>query len=228
MALSACNNGKEAEVAIDLNQEADKVSYSIGVNIGKSLQMQKADELKPEIIAAAMKDVFAEAELKVSEDDAKQALQTYFGAKEQAMRAEQEKEMQVAGQPALEKGREFLEANKQEEGVVVTESGLQYKVLKKGSGAKPTASDMVKVHYTGTLLNGNVFDSSVERGEPAIFAVNQVIPGWTEALQLMPVGSKWKVFIPGDLAYGLHSPTPKIGPNETLIFEVELIEIMSK
>ena len=125
-----------------------------------------------------------------------------------------------------EEGKTFLEQNKTKEGVITTASGLQYEILKAGEGPKPTADQSVKCHYHGTLIDGKVFDSSVDRGEPATFNVSQVIPGWTEALQLMPVGSKWKLYIPGELAYGERGAGKDIGPNTTLIFEVELLEIV--
>lgn len=125
----------------------------------------------------------------------------------------------------LEKGKKFLEDNGKRKGVITLPSGLQYEILKEGNGPKPTATDKVTTHYHGTTIDGKVFDSSVERGQPAQFGVNQVIPGWTEALQLMPVGSKWKLFIPSNLAYGESGAGGAIGPNETLVFEVELISI---
>jgi FKBP-type peptidyl-prolyl cis-trans isomerase len=148
-------------------------------------------------------------------EEADQVIRRYF-------EAEGERE----GQENLENGNAFLEKNKAREGVVTTPSGLQYEILTEGEGPKPTAEDQVRAHYHGTLIDGTVFDSSVDRGEPAVFALNQVIPGWTEALQLMPVGSKWKIYLPSDLAYGERGGGPTIGPNSTLIFEVELLEIV--
>jgi FKBP-type peptidyl-prolyl cis-trans isomerase len=132
------------------------------------------------------------------------------------------------GQLNLETGNAFLEENKSREGVNTTASGLQYEVISEGDGPKPSADDRVRVHYHGTLIDGTVFDSSVERGEPAVFGVGQVIPGWTEALQLMPVGSKWKIYVPSNLAYGERGAGADIGPNTTLIFEVELLEIVEE
>jgi FKBP-type peptidyl-prolyl cis-trans isomerase len=142
------------------------------------------------------------------------------------LQAYAQKEQEMEARKNLEEGQAFLEENAGRSGVEVTESGLQYEVLKEGVGAKPTANDQVRVHYHGTLIDGTVFDSSVERGQPAVFGVGQVISGWTEALQLMPEGSKWKLFIPANLAYGERGAGSKIGPNSALIFEVELLEIM--
>jgi FKBP-type peptidyl-prolyl cis-trans isomerase len=138
-----------------------------------------------------------------------------------------QKEQGKIGQKNLEEGNAFLEKNKGNAGVKVTPSGLQYEVIKEGTGKMPNDSDMVKVHYHGTLIDGKVFDSSVDRGEPAEFPVNGVIPGWTEALKMMPVGSKWKIYLPASLAYGERAPQ-EIGPNKVLIFEVELLEIVAK
>ena len=131
-------------------------------------------------------------------------------------------------QEKLKAAAEFMDANKAKENILTTESGLQYEVLTEGTGEKPAATDQVRVHYHGTLIDGTVFDSSVDRGEPTVFGVNRVIPGWTEALELMPVGSKWKVYIPAELAYGERGPSPAIGPNSALVFEVELLEIVKE
>jgi len=144
------------------------------------------------------------------------------------MRKKQQEQMQVAGAASKKEGEAFLAANKSKDGVVTLPSGLQYKILTQGTGPKPTASDSVVCNYRGTLINGTEFDSSYKRGEPATFPVTGVIKGWTEALQLMPVGSKWQLFVPSDLAYGERSPSPEIGPNSTLIFEVELLSIQNK
>jgi len=154
---------------------------------------------------------------KISEEDANALVQKFF-----AEAGDRE------SQANLEEGNKFLEENKGREGITVTESGLQYEVLTEGTGAKPTAADQVRVHYHGTLIDGTVFDSSVDRGEPAVFGVGQVIPGWTEALQLMPIGSKWKVYLPSNIAYGERGAGGDIGPNSALIFEVELLEIVAK
>jgi FKBP-type peptidyl-prolyl cis-trans isomerase len=144
------------------------------------------------------------------------------------MRKKQEEQMQIAGAASKKEGEAFLAANKSKDGVVTLPSGLQYKILTQGTGPKPTPSDSVVCNYRGTLINGTEFDSSYKRGEPATFPVTGVIKGWTEALQLMPVGSKWQLFVPSEMAYGERSPAPQIGPNSTLIFEVELLSIQPK
>jgi len=195
-------------------EEKEKLSYCLGANIGMSLQSQGLIELDANIFAGAINDVVSNSELKINSEDINSYLQEYFGK----LQAEQQK-------VAIAEGEEFLKKNSSQEGVVTLESGLQYKVLKEGSGEKPKATDTVTTHYHGTLISGEVFDSSVERSEPASFPVNGVIPGWVEALQLMPVGSKWKLFVPSHLAYGERGAGQKIGPNTTLIFEVELLSI---
>ena len=174
-----------------------------------------ASELNLEILSSAFTATTMDEELKLSQEDANSIIQVYFQAAGEKV-----------SQDNLEEGNAFLEANKAKEGITTTESGLQYEVITEGSGAKPTAESQVRVHYHGTLLDGTVFDSSVDRGDPAVFGVGGVIKGWTEVLQLMPVGSKWKVYIPADLAYGERGAGADIGPNSTLIFEVELLEIV--
>ena len=164
----------------------------------------------------------------VDSDEATFTQQSANSYLQTAYQAAQDRKNNKPGMPAYENkkaGEEFLAENGKKDGVVTTESGLQYEVLKAGKGAKPTAADRVKVHYHGTLLDGTVFDSSVDRGEPTSFGVSQVIKGWTEALQLMPVGSKYKLYIPGNLAYGTRGSGAKIGPNQLLVFEVELLAI---
>ena len=194
--------------------EKEKLSYCLGVNIGMSLKSQGLTELDAKIFAEAMSDVVSNSKLKINSDEINSFLQEYFGK----IQAEQQK-------TAVAEGEKFLKNNSSQDGVVTLESGLQYKVLKEGTGEKPKATDTVTTHYHGTLISGEVFDSSVERSEPASFPVNGVIPGWVEALQLMPVGSKWKLFVPSHLAYGERGAGQKIGPNATLIFEVELLSI---
>ncbi len=215
LATMSCNGQKtESQTEISMDSEIDKVSYSLGVNIAKSIESQGMKDLNTAAFNQAINDVFGGGELKVSPAEAEMTLQSYFSN----LAAEQETKNKAAG-------LEFLEANKSADGVVSLPSGLQYIVMKEGDGAKPGPNDKVTTHYHGTTIDGEVFDSSVDRGQPASFPVGGVIAGWTEALQLMPVGSKWKLFIPSDLAYGARGAGPKIGPHATLIFEVELLSI---
>ena len=202
--------------------EKDKISYAIGMNVGKNLQRSSID-VDPAIVAKGLQDTLAGKTL-MTEAEA-QATLTQLQAD---MRKKQEEKMQQAGEANQKEGEAFLAANKTKPGVVALPSGLQYKILKEGTGPKPAATDSVVCNYQGTLINGTEFDSSYKRGEPATFPVNGVIKGWTEALQLMPVGSKWQLFIPPDLAYGPRGAGADIGPNATLIFEVELLSIKGK
>lgn len=197
-----------------LETEMEKVSYSLGVSVANSVKAQGLQSIDAKAVGKAFEDVFEGKELVISEEEANVILQEYF----QKLANKALEENQTAG-------KEFLLENAKRDGVVTTASGLQYEVLAQGSGASPKATDEVTVHYHGTLTDGRVFDSSVERGQPATFPVNGVIPGWIEALQLMNVGSKYKLFIPSDLAYGERGAGQMIGPNSTLIFEVELISI---
>ena len=194
--------------------EMEKVSYSIGVSVAKNVKAQGLESIDSESIAKAFKDVFEGNDLDVSEEEANLIIQDYFS-----------KLNNKAQEANKEIGMKFLEENAKKEGVVTTASGLQYIVMTKGDGAMPKETDNVTVHYHGTLLDGTVFDSSVERGQPATFPLNGVIKGWTEGVQLMNVGSKFRFFIPSDLAYGERGAGGAIGPNATLIFEVELISI---
>jgi|TARA_B100001059_G_scaffold128320_1_gene128203 FKBP-type peptidyl-prolyl cis-trans isomerase FklB len=200
--------------AQNLNTEMEKVSYSLGVNVAKSVKNQGLESIDSEAIAQAFTDVFEGNELKISEQESNVILQEYFG-----------KLAQKAQSQNVEAGQNFLAENAKRDGVVTTATGLQYEVLTEGSGDSPKETDQVTVHYHGTLIDGTVFDSSVERGQPATFPVNGVIPGWVEALQLMNPGAKFKLFIPSNLAYGERGAGGAIGPNATLIFEVELISI---
>lgn len=193
----------------------DKVSYALGLSIGNNFQNSGINDLQIEDFVKGLKDILGGQTSEISYDEAKQVINDYF------MKLQKEK-----FEINKKAGEEFLNINKGKAGVVTLPSGLQYQVLQKGEGPKPTASDKVKCHYHGTLINGTVFDSSVQRGEPAVFGVSQVIPGWVEALQLMPVGSKWRLFIPSDLAYGEHGAGEAIEPNSALIFEVELLDIV--
>lgn len=194
----------------------DSVSYSLGVLVAKSIQSQGFTGIQTDTFARAVEDVLKGNPLKIDPNEANAILQKY---------AQKESEKQFA--PVIEKGTQFLAENGKREEVTTTSTGLQYEVLVKGEGAIPGDTSSVKVHYEGSLLDGTVFDSSYKRGEPVSFGVTQVIPGWTEALQLMPVGSKWKVYIPYDLGYGARGTGQggPIGPYETLIFTVELLEI---
>ena len=201
--------------------ETKKLSYSVGVNVASGIKAQGVEAIDTKAISKSFNDVFQGNDLEISEQESLQFIQTYFRdlqLKKHSQAAEKSKLLE-------QQGIAYLAENAKKEGVVTTESGLQYEVLTKGSGASPTADDSVTVHYTGTLIDGTVFDSSVERGEPATFGVTQVIAGWTEALQLMSVGDKLRLVIPSDLAYGLRGAGPSIGPNSTLIFEVELLNI---
>lgn len=200
----------------------DKVSYALGLGIGQQLAQMGATDLNVDDFAQSIKDVLAGAELKVSHRDAQQIVQEYFAKKEASMNAERAEK----GKAAKEEGEKYLAENAKKEGVITTASGLQYQVLKEGNGKKPSAKDSVKCHYEGFLIDGTVFDSSVQRGEPAVFGLQQVIAGWTEGLQLMSEGGKYRFFIPYRLAYGEGGAGAMIPPFATLIFDVELIEVM--
>lgn len=208
--------------ASPLKDQKDKVSYALGMNLAANLKSQSI-EVDPNLVAQAMKDYLAGKTL-MTDDESRATLVQL----QNDLRAKQEQERQKMADDNKKEGDTFLAANKTKEGVVATPSGLQYKVLTQGTGPKPTAGDTVTCNYKGTLINGKEFDSSYKRGQPAEFPVSGVIRGWTEALQLMPVGSKYQLFIPADLAYGIRGAGPDIGPNSTLIFEVELISIKPK
>lgn len=200
----------------------DKVSYALGLGIGQQLAQMGASDLNIDDFADAIKDVINGNELKVPHKDAQTIVQEYFRQQEErinAIRAEQ-------GKAAKAEGEKFLAENGKKEGVVTLKSGLQYEVLREGNGKKPKATDQVKCHYEGTLINGQVFDSSYKRNEPAVFPLNQVIPGWTEGLQLMQEGAKYRFYIPYILAYGESGAGGSIPPFATLIFDVELFEVM--
>ncbi len=192
----------------------DSLSYSIGILMGQNLKNQGFDKLDPATVADAINDVMKGNALKISEEEAKGCVNDY--AQNQAA---------IQSAEARKGGEIFLAENAKKSGVTVTASGLQYEVITAGTGATPSATDKVKVHYHGTLIDGTIFDSSVERGEPISFPVNGVIQGWQEALQLMKVGDKWKVFIPFNLAYGDRGAGAKIPPYSALVFEVELLGI---
>ena len=194
--------------------EMEKVSYSLGVNMASSVKQQGMETIDAQAVAKAFADVFEGNDLDMSEEESMTTLQDFFGK----MKAEKSAK-------ANEAGAAYLAENGAKEGVITTESGLQYEAIVSGDGAKPTTADQVTVHYHGMLTDGTVFDSSVDRGEPATFGVTQVIKGWTEALQLMSVGDKWKLTIPSGLAYGDQGAGGMIGPGATLVFEVELLGV---
>jgi FKBP-type peptidyl-prolyl cis-trans isomerase FklB len=214
---------KPGPAPLVLKTPKDKASYAIGMNIGKGLHKDSVD-VDPAILLRGLKDGMAGGKTLLTDDEAKSAMV----AIQADLRKKQEAKMAVVGDANKKEGDEFLAENKTKEGVVTLPSGLQYKILKQGTGPKPSASDSVVCNYKGRLIDNTEFDSSYKRGQPATFPVGQVIKGWTEVLQLMPVGSKWQVFVPSDLAYGLRAPGGAIGPNATLIFEIELLSIQGK
>lgn len=197
------------------SNDFDKVSYSLGLSIASNLISSGVKTLNAEAFNDGLATVFEGRMPEINPDEANKILQNFF----EGLQKEQ-------GNAAKEAGNKFLEENKKQEGVITLPSGLQYKILKNGNGPKPKASDTVKCHYEGRLINGAIFDSSIRRGEPAEFPVSGVIAGWVEALQLMNTGSKWQLYIPSELAYGSHGAGQNIGPNETLIFDVELLDIV--
>lgn len=200
----------------------DKVSYALGLGIGRQLAQMGVSELNIDDFAAAIKDVIAGNELKVSNREAQTIVQDYFRKQEEKLNAERAEK----GKVAKAEGEKYLAENAKKEGVVTLPSGLQYMVLKEGNGKKPKATDQVKCHYEGFLIDGTVFDSSIQRGEPAVFPLNQVIAGWTEGLQLMQEGAKYRFFIPYILGYGEGGAGASIPPYAALIFDVELLEVL--
>lgn len=195
--------------------QVEEFSYALGLSISGNLLQSGVKSIDPENFLLALSDVFEGKEPKLNVEDANSILQKFM-----------EKLQSGDSNSNLEAGSTFLAENREKEGVTETASGLQYQIITEGDGEKPGPEDQVKCHYHGTLIDGTVFDSSVQRGEPAVFPVNGVIPGWIEALQMMPLGSKWKLFVPSDLAYGDRGAGGAIGPNTTLIFDVELLEIV--
>ncbi|MCM1317813.1 MAG: FKBP-type peptidyl-prolyl cis-trans isomerase [Bacteroides sp.] len=198
----------------------DKISYALGLSMGHNFQASGIKEINVQDFADGVAAVYYGSQPKMTFAEAKEEINRFFTA----MQQQQEAESAKMAETNAAAGREFLEKNGKRPEVKTTATGLQYEVLKEGNGVHPAATDSVTVHYTGKLLDGTVFDSSVERGEPATFGVSQVIPGWVEALQLMSEGAKWNLFIPSALAYGERG-VPGIAPNQTLIFEVELIKV---
>ena len=193
----------------------DKFSYAIGLGIGQNLLSMGAQGINVEDFAQAIADVLNRKETAISHNEAREIVNKYFMELEEKMNAEN-----------IDKGKDFLAENAKKEGIVTLPSGLQYEVITEGNGKKPSATDKVKCHYEGTLIDGTLFDSSIKRGQPAVFGVNQVIKGWVEALQLMNEGSKWRMIIPSELGYGAQQAGEMIPPHSTLIFEVELIEVL--
>lgn len=213
--LAGCGQGD----SVKLENHIDQASYGVGLNIGRQLAQEDVD-MNADAIAAGIRDALAEAEPRITEEEISAAFDK--------VREEQIRKMEALNDAAAKAGAEFLAENAKRDGVKVTESGLQYEVITAApaNSPMPSAEDTVRVHYHGTLTDGSVFDSSVERGQPAQFPVTGVIRGWVEALQMMRVGDKWKLTIPAELAYGARSPSPRIPANSVLVFEVELLEIV--
>ncbi len=218
--LFACAKKEEAPKPVELTSDAQKFGYAIGIDLGNSLKPVSA-HVDIAALKQGLDDVTAGATLKM-DDAAREAIKTTVSQK---MQEEQVKQREEAATKATSEGEKFLAENAKKEGVKVTASGLQYKVITEGSGTPPTAADEVTVHYKGTLINGEEFDSSIARGQPVTFPLGNVIEGWTEGVQLMKPGAKYQFFIPSKLGYGERGAGVKIGPNQTLIFEVELLEV---
>lgn len=216
----AMSTAMAANNDLKLKNEKDKLSYSIGVDLGKNFKRQGID-INPTAMAQGMQDAISGSKQLLTDDQMKEVLTKFQRDLMEKRTAEYNKK----AEENKKKGEKFLKENKGKDGVVSLPSGLQYKVLKKGSGKKPDKEDTVTVEYTGRLIDGEIFDSTEKAGKPATFKLSQVIPGWTEALQLMPSGSVWEIYVPSDLAYGPRSVGGPIGPNETLIFKIRLVSI---
>ena len=206
-----------------LKDQKDKVSYSIGVNIGNNLKTLPV-EVNLDLIIKGIRDMVSGTKSLMTDEEIRETMMAF----QKEVTAKYAEKMKVLGEKNKKEGQEFLAENKKKEGITTLPSGLQFKVLTAGTGKKPLDTDTVTVHYRGTLIDGTEFDSSFRRGQPATFPVKGVIPGWTEAIKLMPQGSKWQIFIPSQLAYGERGAGNQIGPNATLIFDVELISIQEK
>lgn len=207
-----------------MNQEFDRLSYALGLSMGNNFRSSGIEKINVQDFADGVAAVFYGSEPRMSYDEAKAEIQKFFTE----LQAKQDEAAKVMGEQNARAGEAFLTENGKRSEVKTTASGLQYEVLEEGDGPRPEAGDQVVVYYTGKLIDGTVFDSSEERGEPATFGVTQVIPGWVEALQLMKAGSKWRLFIPSQLAYGPQGAGGVIGPNQTLIFDVNLIKVVGK
>ena len=218
--LLLAGSGFAADQKTELKSEKDKVSYSIGTSIGQDFKRQDID-VNVDVLSQAIRDVLEEKTPAMSQQEIQETLVNF----KQKMVAQQKAKQEEMAVKNAKEGKEFLAANAEKEGVVTRPSGLQYKVLEEGGGKSPTKDSTVTVDYKGTLIDGTVFDSSYQRGKSATFGVGDVIPGWTEALPLMKEGAKWRLFIPADLAYGERGAGPVIGPNATLIFDVELKKV---
>lgn len=203
-------------------KELDRISYALGLSMGNNFRASGIEKLDVKDFADGVAAVFSGETPRMTYDEAKEEIRVFFTAMEERQRAE----VSEKGKMNKAAGEAFLAENCKRTDVKTTPSGLQYEVVEEGNGSQPSATDRVMVHYTGRLIDGTVFDSSVERGEPATFGVNQVIPGWVEALQMMKEGSKWRLFIPSQLAYGPGGAGGAIGPDSTLIFDVELIKVL--
>lgn len=225
-AMVGCNQqatdtaGTEASAALTLSTQEQRISYGMGVGLGERMA-QESFSIDVDAFAAGVKHVLENQDRLMTQEEIMAEMQSF----QQQLMAEQKAAQEAVGLKNKAEGEAFLAENAKKDGVITLESGLQYSVITEGSGEKPAATDTVEVHYSGTLLDGTEFDSSYSRGATVSFPVNGVIPGWTEALQLMPVGSKWKLYIPSDLAYGAGGTGGPIGPNATLLFDVELIAV---
>ncbi len=218
--LLACEGNTQGKT--ELKTQLDSVSYSIGLDIGKNLKQQSVD-VNADALAHGIKDVASGSTPLLTDEQVRATLASF----QEQMKTKQQEKLKAAGEKGKQEGETFLAENKKEKGIITLPSGLQYKVLTMGTGPKPKAEQTVRVHYQGKLIDGTEFDSSYKRGEPAVFACNGVSAGWTEALQLMPVGSKWQLFIPSNLAYGESGAGQIIPPNATLILDVELLSIQN-
>jgi FKBP-type peptidyl-prolyl cis-trans isomerase FklB len=219
--MTAAHAQDKPAAAPKLKTTVEKASYAIGVNIGRDLK-QNGIEVNSQLLTKGLIDALSDGKLLLTDDEMRMAITTL----QKEMTTKREAKRAIDAEKNLAVGKAFLVTNKGQPGVKTLKSGLQYKVIKAGKGTSPKATDQVKTHYEGRLINGKVFDSSYKRGEPATFPVNGVIKGWTEALQLMKPGSQWELYVPAELGYGARGAGANIGPNSTLIFKVELLEVV--